>query len=273
MFGKKKLHANGYTSSVDWWSLGVTMYKLLFGREPYATTTYSALSRSLPRIINQSIDFFEAFTKVFGKLTFEEVVDPTTEDLIRKLLNFEADHRLGSGPNGVLNVRNHPFFASIDWVLIESGKAIPPYHPTYETLSILQRNANGQNSDSAKKYSEGLPSILASLGKSEWIDSAADYPPEPGSNIRNKFTFRFPSVASSSNKTTTSRLTPGSSIAASQRPSNNGTVNSTAHDATRSKFAVNPLDEIYFRGWAYVSTEAIEAELIAEEKTKKTDIN
>jgi hypothetical protein len=36
---------------------------------------------------------------------------------------------LGSGPNGTKNIRNHPFFAGINWDDLYNKKIAPPFRP------------------------------------------------------------------------------------------------------------------------------------------------
>lgn len=43
------LHKRGYTYPIDWWSLGVCAYELLFGRRPYRGRTNTALTQSISK--------------------------------------------------------------------------------------------------------------------------------------------------------------------------------------------------------------------------------
>jgi serine/threonine kinase 32 len=43
------LHKRGYTYPIDWWSLGVCAYELLFGRRPFRGRTNSALTQSISK--------------------------------------------------------------------------------------------------------------------------------------------------------------------------------------------------------------------------------
>ena len=46
-----------------------------------------------------------------------------------KLLDQDPTTRLGSGANGSENVKNHPYFADIDWGKLERKEIVPPYRP------------------------------------------------------------------------------------------------------------------------------------------------
>lgn len=43
------LHKRGYTYPIDWWSLGVCAYELIFGRRPFRGRTNTALTLSISK--------------------------------------------------------------------------------------------------------------------------------------------------------------------------------------------------------------------------------
>ena len=43
------LHKRGYTYPIDWWSLGVCAYELIFGRRPFRGRTNTALTHSISK--------------------------------------------------------------------------------------------------------------------------------------------------------------------------------------------------------------------------------
>lgn len=45
----------------------------------------------------------------------------------------DPDLRLGSGEEGVDEIRNHPFFKSIDWEAIYNKKIRPPFIPNVKS--------------------------------------------------------------------------------------------------------------------------------------------
>nr|CDS30316.1 rho-associated protein kinase 1 [Hymenolepis microstoma] len=94
-----------YGFAVDWWALGVLVYEMICGETPFYSddlvTTYSKImshttSLHLPKDI---------------------AITPSCLDFIKRLLSPE-DVRLGSGPDGAEEVRNHSWF-STSWATDE----------------------------------------------------------------------------------------------------------------------------------------------------------
>ena len=103
----------GYDKSIDWWSLGCIMYEMLIGKLPFP----------IKREVKMSLKLYEK------KITFPKNTDKDAEDLIKKLLVVNPKARLGYGPNGCDNVKNHPFFNGVDWDLAYEKKLDPPFVP------------------------------------------------------------------------------------------------------------------------------------------------
>lgn len=53
-----------------------------------------------------------------------------------QLLTRDANERLGN--NGSEEIKNHPFFASIDWKKLNQKKLQPPYKPSVESAYDTQ---------------------------------------------------------------------------------------------------------------------------------------
>lgn len=47
-------------------------------------------------------------------------------DLIKRLLDRHPMSRLGAGPDGAKEVKNHPFFKGLDWQDVYNKKTFPP---------------------------------------------------------------------------------------------------------------------------------------------------
>jgi serine/threonine protein kinase len=127
----RKQIKKGYTYAVDWWSLGVTTYKLLTGSRPFGDHQMHAIvemASTLNHVVGENLHFRE-YAMLFQKLTFPSYVSPAAQDFVSKLLCVEDDKRLGSGEHGALDVKRHDFFSDIDWDSLEQKQIPPPYLP------------------------------------------------------------------------------------------------------------------------------------------------
>ena len=112
----------GYDKTVDWWSLGCVMYEMLSGRLPFAIKRGMKLST---RIYERGVEFPP-------NLTNEAI------DLIKKLLIVDPQKRLGQGPDGSKNIKNHPFFNNINWEDAKKKKLKPPFIPKLKNDTDLR---------------------------------------------------------------------------------------------------------------------------------------
>lgn len=110
------LRKRGYLSSVDWWSLGVMAYELLFGRRPFRGKTNSALTHS---IMNDRCGFPE---------NVETIVSKETISCIKGLLERDTTKRMGCR-NGIEDFKQHPWFIGIDWHALVRKELVPPFEP------------------------------------------------------------------------------------------------------------------------------------------------
>ncbi|CDS05593.1 hypothetical protein LRAMOSA08121 [Lichtheimia ramosa] len=109
------LLGQGYTKSVDWWTLGVLLYEMMTGLPPF----YDENTNEMYRKILQD------------ELRFPDDMSEDAKSLLRGLLTRDPNERLGN--NGPEHIKNHPFFASIDWRKLLQKKLQPPFKPTVES--------------------------------------------------------------------------------------------------------------------------------------------
>ena len=112
----------GYDKAVDWWSLGCVMYEMLSGRLPFCIKRGMKLSQ---KIYEKGVEYPKNLTK-------------EAQDLIQKLLVVDPQKRLGQGPNGSEEIKNHPFFKGVNWDDAWKRKIKPPFIPKLKNDTDLK---------------------------------------------------------------------------------------------------------------------------------------
>merc|ERR1719282_1203261 len=59
-----------------------------------------------------------------------QFLSPEAQSLLRALFKRNPANRLGGGSNGINDIKNHPFFATIDWNKLLKKQIVPPFQPT-----------------------------------------------------------------------------------------------------------------------------------------------
>ncbi|CAI9760223.1 unnamed protein product [Fraxinus pennsylvanica] len=106
------IKGEGHGSAVDWWTFGIFLYELLFGKTPFKGSGNRA---TLFNVVGQPLRFPES-----------PIVSFAARDLIRGLLVKEPQHRLAY-KRGATEIKQHPFFEGVNWALIRC--ATPPEIP------------------------------------------------------------------------------------------------------------------------------------------------
>lgn len=125
------IKGEGHGSAVDWWTFGIFLYELLYGRTPFKGP---GNDETLANVILENLRFPEM-----------PLVSFQARDLIKGLLVKEPDNRLGS-QRGAAEIKQHPFFDGLNWALIRcaSPPELPePYDVTLSKAASLEK---------AKKY-------------------------------------------------------------------------------------------------------------------------
>ncbi|KAG0487478.1 hypothetical protein HPP92_009573 [Vanilla planifolia] len=119
----------GHGSAVDWWTLGVFIYELLYGVTPFKG---SDDDQTLANIVARAVECPK-----------DHAVSGAARDLINSLLAKDPAKRLGS-TTGAAAVKRHPFFASVNWALLRCS-APPHMPPPFVTDGV----SSGELSDGA----------------------------------------------------------------------------------------------------------------------------
>lgn len=113
------IKGEGHGAAVDWWTFGVFLYELLYGRTPFKGSNNE---ETLANVVLQGLSFPDS-----------PLVSLQARDLIRGLLVKEPENRFGT-EKGAAEIKQHPFFEGLNWALIRC--AIPPELPDLCDMDI-----------------------------------------------------------------------------------------------------------------------------------------
>ena len=89
----------GYGLSVDWWALGILIYEMIGGVDPFSDE-----------------DVMKTYENILErKLVFSSDFNDGSKSLIKHLLEPDLSKRYGNLKNGVDDIKNHRFFKDLNW--------------------------------------------------------------------------------------------------------------------------------------------------------------
>ncbi|KAJ7591316.1 kinase-like protein [Mycena floridula] len=111
------LSESGYSKEVDFWSLGVLLFEMCCGWSPFYAEETQQMYKNI----------------CFGKIRFPRgVIGDDGKAFVKGLLNRNPRHRLGATRDAE-ELKEHKFFAAIDWNLLEKRQVTPPFKPVVES--------------------------------------------------------------------------------------------------------------------------------------------
>ncbi|CAN1193951.1 Serine/threonine-protein kinase D6PKL2 [Linum perenne] len=143
------IKGEGHGSAVDWWTLGIFIYELLFGKTPFKGSGNRA---TLFNVVGQPLRFPDA-----------PVVSFSARDLIRGLLVKEPQNRLAY-KRGATEIKQHPFFEGINWALIRC--ASPPEIPKPVEIEQIPVPASSKS----VKTSATAPAIAVNADQNKYLE-------------------------------------------------------------------------------------------------------
>ncbi|CED84156.1 pkinase-domain-containing protein [Phaffia rhodozyma] len=106
------IKGTGHTSAVDWWTLGILVYEMIFATTPFKGQNRNA---TFSNVLKHEVNFPE-----------HPNVSANCKSAIRKLLCKEEIRRLGS-QSGASEVKGHKWFMPLNWGLLRN--MTPPIVP------------------------------------------------------------------------------------------------------------------------------------------------
>ncbi|KAK6142962.1 hypothetical protein DH2020_023310 [Rehmannia glutinosa] len=106
------IKGEGHGSAVDWWTFGIFLYELLYGKTPFKG---SENRKTLFNVVGEQLKFPDSPATSYA-----------SRDLIRGLLVKEPQNRLGM-KRGATEIKQHAFFEGVNWALIRCST--PPEVP------------------------------------------------------------------------------------------------------------------------------------------------
>ncbi|CCM01687.1 uncharacterized protein FIBRA_03751 [Fibroporia radiculosa] len=168
------IKSSGHTSAVDWWTLGILIYEMI-----YATTPFKGEHRkdTFNNILNLPVWFKDT-----------PKVSSACKDVVSRLLDKRESTRLGS-KSGASEVKQHKWFAKINWGLLRNTQ--PPIVPTasngIDAVNFRQMNESvslhlekQQQHSSSPQRSPRPPSATSSMPYSIKGVAGAGVPATPG---------------------------------------------------------------------------------------------
>nr|GMD61554.1 Serine/threonine-protein kinase D6PKL2 [Ipomoea batatas]GMD73870.1 Serine/threonine-protein kinase D6PKL2 [Ipomoea batatas] len=113
----------GHGSAVDWWTLGIFIFELLYGVTPFRGMDNEL---TLANIVARALEFPK-----------EPPIPAAAKDLISQLLVKDPARRMGS-TMGATAIKQHPFFHGVNWALLRCTP--PPFVPPPYARDVLSDN-------------------------------------------------------------------------------------------------------------------------------------
>ncbi|TRM68345.1 putative serine/threonine protein kinase [Schizophyllum amplum] len=111
------LDEHGYSKIVDFWSLGVLLFEMCCGWSPFYAEDTQQMYKNI----------------CFGKIRFPRgVIGEEGKSFVKGLLTRNPKNRLGATRDAD-ELKEHPFFKSIDWNLLALKQITPPFKPLIDS--------------------------------------------------------------------------------------------------------------------------------------------
>ena len=127
----------GHGKPVDWWTLGILIYEMIVGIDPFNDEDTMAIYQKV----------------IKGKIKFPSYFPSDAKSLVKHLLVKDLSKRYGNLKDGVNDIKYHRFFNDLDWNKLIKCQLEAPYIPQ------IKNNADCDNFD-VYRESEGKTKYL-----------------------------------------------------------------------------------------------------------------
>lgn len=103
----------GHGKPVDWWTLGVIIYEMIAGIDPFTDEDPMMIYRKILKC----------------KFSFTRNFDRDAKSLVKRLLVVDLSKRYGNLRKGVDDIKQHSWFKDINWIQMVLKQAKMPYVP------------------------------------------------------------------------------------------------------------------------------------------------
>ncbi|KAK6461128.1 kinase-like domain-containing protein [Scheffersomyces coipomensis] len=160
------IRGKGHTSAVDWWTLGIFIYEMIYGTTPFKGADRK---KTFANILKKDVKFNDS-----------SLTSSNCKSLIKKLLIKDEVKRLGS-KTGASEIKNHIFFKNTQWALLRNQQ--PPMIPVltknssstsskkYEKIIDNEEDSTTLNSNSTSNGNAAKASTTTSTNKTKVMDS------------------------------------------------------------------------------------------------------
>ncbi len=150
-----------YTKEVDWWSVGVLLFEMLVGEDPFESKTCKHLEKKL-----LEREIIRRITSNDFKIAYPEFMSDSAKRLLQGLFNRDPTKRLGARGSrsgcGPGQIRASAFFQTMDWERLDRLEMQPFWKPPAE--SAVSEGTLDDVSDKNLRINLGIDT-LSSDGK------------------------------------------------------------------------------------------------------------
>jgi len=133
----------GHGKAVDWWTLGVLIYEMHAGIDPFNDEDPMGIYRNILK----------------GKISFTSNFDKDAKSLVKHLLVADLSKRYGNLKDGVNDIKKHRWFSNFSWDDLMKKKIKAPYVPVVKSLGDVSNFEEYPDSGNSSPAIEIKPNI------------------------------------------------------------------------------------------------------------------